>query len=376
MQNLSWRFEIKADDKDKGTFVAYGNVFGVVDSADDISIEGCFEETIKAHKAAGTMPRLLAQHGHTMMPIGIITDMIEDEKGLRFEGKFAETTQAGQEAADLVRMGAIDTFSIGYVVTQHEYRMINGVRVRAMLEVDVKEISLVTFACNTESKIESIKSAVMQGESVTPRMVQKALQEGGLSKRQAESAINQIKIQEETQMSVKGETQVEKTAPETKSTPMEVKGGWYMEHTLENPILSVSCVHEVLSYLPPASMQKIIDAAEEGRLIQLAAFAANRDADEEKSETGADVEVKADAEVKSTEILRAELKAELLAEIKAEAEEAEKKVADEDESGTEKKVEDEDEAGTEKKVDDEDEDEDETKSATLNLEEMKAWFKE
>ena len=162
-EHLTHKFEVKADGEE-GTFKAYGNVFGVIDSANDMTVSGAFENSINEHKAKGTYPKLLAQHGHTTMPIGVITDIYEDEHGLCFEGKFALATQAGAEAYALVKMGAIDEFSIGYIVRQFENQVVSNKKVRTLLDVDIKEISLVTFACNPESKVISVKSALENGK--------------------------------------------------------------------------------------------------------------------------------------------------------------------------------------------------------------------
>lgn len=197
-------FKVKALQKE-GTFSAYGNVFDVKDNAGEITVKGCFLKSLERHEDKGTTPRLLAQHGHKQMPIGVITLIKEDDYGLYFEGEFCLDTQAGREAYALVKMGAIDQFSVGY-------RTLNKSNDHArqavlLLELDVKEISLVTFACNEESRIQQVKSAIDAGEAPTSRMVQKALQESGFSKRQAETAVNAIKStthvdESETEMTV------------------------------------------------------------------------------------------------------------------------------------------------------------------------------
>lgn len=182
----------------EGTFSAYGNVFGVVDNVNDVTVKGTFTNSIKSHLDAGTTPKLLAQHGHTTMPIGVITSMKEDDYGLYFEGEFCLDTQMGKETHALVKQGAIDQFSIGYKTIKERYDTKRGANL--LEEVEVKEISIVTFACNEASKIVDVKSAIESGDEVTPRMVQKALQESGLSKRQAEAAVNAIKSQQETEI--------------------------------------------------------------------------------------------------------------------------------------------------------------------------------
>lgn len=317
--HLSTKFEVKSADDDSGTFTAYGNVFGIIDGAGDITVNGAFTNTIEEHKSNGTMPKLLAQHGHTTMPIGVITDMVEDEKGLRFEGKFALETQAGAEAYALVKMGAIDEFSVGYIVRNFERNIVDGKSVRQLLDLNVKEISLVTFACNPESKIEEIKSAVENGNQVTPRMVQKALQESGLSKRQSEKAINSMSkpeeikqdanVSEETEtkehnVSVEQETKndAETIVAEQPEANIDKKADYWMEHTLKQPVLSLSCFQEVFYYLPPATHVKLLEIAEEGRKAQAMALGLVEEEEVEvKSEEVEVEEVEEETETKEDE---------------------------------------------------------------------------
>lgn len=188
---------IKSLDSDAGTFSAYGNVIGVLDHAGDVTVKGAFENTIKSHKSAGTMPKFLGQHQGRMMPLGIITDMKEDETGLYFEGKFCLETQAGREAHALCKMGAIDQFSIGYKTEKEQFDNVKGINY--LQEVDVKEISLVTFACNEESRLQSIKSLDGDDIDLTDRMIQDMLRDQGISKRKAEKLVNQYKAAQEPQ---------------------------------------------------------------------------------------------------------------------------------------------------------------------------------
>jgi HK97 family phage prohead protease len=194
LETKSINFSVKSMDEDElGTFTAYGNTFDNVDEAGEVTMKGAFSNMIKSYNESGRMPRLLSQHGHRQNPIGVITSMVEDEKGLLFTGKFC-TAQGtmGAEAYELVKMGALDSFSIGFNVLKHKF--VDGRK--ELHEIDVKEISLVTFAANEQSLIQSIKSALGTGDEVT-RMVQKSLQDSGLSKRQASAAIDAIKASRE-----------------------------------------------------------------------------------------------------------------------------------------------------------------------------------
>ncbi len=199
IKTKSLAFNIKAEDE-AGSFTAYGNTFGNVDHAGDKTMKGAFAKCIEGCNAKARQPRLLSQHGHRANPIGIITSMKEDENGLLFEGKFCiEPGTAGAEAYALVKMGALDMFSIGYnTITEKRVAGVNELH-----ELDVKEISLVTFACNENSLIQTVKSAIDSGEDVTTRMIQKSLQEAGFSKRQAEAAVNAIKVTADTEQTEK-----------------------------------------------------------------------------------------------------------------------------------------------------------------------------
>jgi len=307
MNNISQRFEVKANNDSTGSFTAYGNVFNIIDEADDITIKGAFLKSIQEHKDNNTMPRLLEQHEHRSMPIGIITDIFEDEKGLKFSGELNLDTQSGREAYALLKQGAIDTFSIGYITIKSEQQNHNGIDVRALLELDLKEISLVTFACNKESRIESIKSALVKHETITTKMVQKALQESGLSNRQAEQAINQIKsvdlatkesemtkekntkstetiVDKEQKSDKVDETIVDKEQKsdkvDTKVDTKEQKSNYWMKDTLEDPIISVSCLQDVLMFLSPSAHVAMIDIAEKDRVAQLAIIDPEKKSDE------------------------------------------------------------------------------------------------
>jgi len=312
MKNITQKFEIKAHNDETGTFTAYANVFNIKDEANDVTMKGAFINTIAEHKAKQTMPKLLAQHGHTSMPIGVITDMEEDEKGLKISGKFALGTQAGKEAYELVVMKAIDSFSIGFVTVESKNDVFDGESVRALLELDVKEVSLVTFACNEDSKIESIKSALLNN-SVTPKMVQGALQESGLTNRQAEKAMQQIKridlSTKESEMTQKekvdtGEVVTETVETKTETKTIEEKAGYWMRECLQDPVISLKCLLEVISYLPPTTHAAMLEIAEVGRLEQLSALGYEVETVEETTKDMHDdnTEEKSSAETKETKL--------------------------------------------------------------------------
>lgn len=178
-------FEIKAVNAD-GTVEGYGSVFGVRDNHDDVIAKGAFIQSLKDHKAAGTMPAMLWQHDADK-PIGIWTEMVEDEKGLRIKGQLAMETVKGKEAHALLKMGAINGLSIGFMSKQWVYD--RETEVRTLTAIDLWEVSLVTFPSNEMARVTNVKSAE---EMATPKDAEKALRDAGFSKSDATAFVSRV----------------------------------------------------------------------------------------------------------------------------------------------------------------------------------------
>lgn len=187
MQNktLDFRLKIKAIAED-GTFEGYGSVFNVVDSYSDVVLPGAFAKSLEAHQAAGTMPKLLWMH-NSAQPIGIFTEMREDNIGLYVKGKLTLEVQQAAEAYALLKAGAIDGLSIGYVPKIWEYDQNKGINY--LKELDLWETSLVTFPANTSARINVVK-AVKEGKTPNIRELEAVLCDAlGFSKRDAMSLL-------------------------------------------------------------------------------------------------------------------------------------------------------------------------------------------
>jgi HK97 family phage prohead protease len=89
-------------------------------------------------------------------PIGLWLSIREDENGLAVEGRLALRTQKGAEAYELLKMGALTGLSIGYRVISSQIDTKRKVRV--LTDVDLFEISLVTFPANEAARINDVKS--------------------------------------------------------------------------------------------------------------------------------------------------------------------------------------------------------------------------
>lgn len=148
-------------DESTGEFTCYANVKNVIDHAQDRSVDGCFTASIERHKSKGTMPKQLWMHNPYSLPVGPWLDMKEDEKGLFMRGRLSKTSM-GTDIEILAKDGALDSFSIGYVVIQEKWNI--DLKCNDLLEVDVKEVSWVNFACNEESLLQNIKNHMEEGE--------------------------------------------------------------------------------------------------------------------------------------------------------------------------------------------------------------------
>ena len=176
LQFIDVPFEIKDSDvEETGTFRGYGSVFGNKDSHDDIILPGAFLKTIAKGGRNGTGVAMLLQHD-SRRPIGIWTNLFEDKKGLKVEGKLAMGTQDGKETYELMKMGALKGLSIGY--DSILYEIDEKKKIRYLKEVELWEISPVTFGSNTRATVLTVKSIE---EAKTEREFESLLREAGVS---------------------------------------------------------------------------------------------------------------------------------------------------------------------------------------------------
>lgn len=184
-ENLSFVMQIKSTGED-GSIEGYGSVFDVVDDYDDVIASGAFTKSLADHKVEKTMPAMLWQHNPNE-PIGVWTEMVEDAKGLRIKGKLSLETIKGKEAHALLKMGALNGLSIGFISKQWAYD--RETDVRTLLEVDLWEVSLVTFPANGKSRVTNVKSS---DELATPKDAEKILRDAGFSKSDATALVSRV----------------------------------------------------------------------------------------------------------------------------------------------------------------------------------------
>jgi hypothetical protein len=153
IHNFPWALKALAPD---GSFEGYGSVFNIVDSQADVVAPGAFRRTLAEHRRAGTMPAMLWQHD-AREPIGVWESIGEDATGLRVRGRLVLETRRGGEAYALMKAGAITGLSIGYVAVESARDERRGVR--TLLDVNLLEVSPVTFPAQSAARISRIKGA-------------------------------------------------------------------------------------------------------------------------------------------------------------------------------------------------------------------------
>lgn len=169
-------FELKRV-AETGEFEGYASVFDEVDQGRDVIIRGAFLRSLKDRGAGGI--KLLWQHDPAE-PIGVIEEIAEDWRGLYVKGRLLMDVARAREAYTLMRAGALDGLSIGFHTIKAETDDFTGVR--RLMDVDLWEISLVTFPMQAAARITAFKAAPI----TTLRAFETFLREaGGFSRKDA-----------------------------------------------------------------------------------------------------------------------------------------------------------------------------------------------
>jgi len=137
----------------------YASLFGRLDQGGDVVQPGAYAASLKRLSADGRRVKMLWQHDPGR-PIGVWDEVREDERGLFVKGRILPDVAQGREAAALVAAGAIDGLSIGYRTVTSE-RDSKGRRV--LHELDLWEVSLVTFPMLPEARVGAKSDEVAEG---------------------------------------------------------------------------------------------------------------------------------------------------------------------------------------------------------------------
>jgi HK97 family phage prohead protease len=138
-----------------GTAVTFGteiphHVFG-----SDIITQGAFSRSLAAKGAAAI--KMLWQHD-VSEHVGRWLSLHEDREGLQVRGQLILDLAKAREAQILMKSGVISGLSIGFNVPPGGAEVDARRQVRTLKQIDLFEVSLVTFPADTRAKITEIKS--------------------------------------------------------------------------------------------------------------------------------------------------------------------------------------------------------------------------
>lgn len=141
--------DLKATDGGGHTFTGYASTFGNVDQGGDVVMRGAFDATLDKRARRP----LLWQHD-LREPIGVEQSLKADDKGLLGTWKIVDTARGG-DAYKLLKAGAIDSMSIGYVAEDVQF---DDTGVRLLKSIDLLECSVVSLAMNEQAQVTSVKA--------------------------------------------------------------------------------------------------------------------------------------------------------------------------------------------------------------------------
>ena len=159
-----------------GTIEGYASLFGAIDQARDMVMPGAFAATLQ-QRGLRKIP-MLFQHDPAE-PVGVWLELHEDWRGLFARGRLIPDVQRAREVLALLRGGAIDGLSIGYRTVRG--RIDPKTRVRKLFQVDLWEISIVTFPLLQGARVNAVKTV--------PRSPQRAAAEAAWHRVSAATSI-------------------------------------------------------------------------------------------------------------------------------------------------------------------------------------------
>lgn len=149
-----------------GTIEGYASLFGEIDASRDMVLPGAFTGTLK-RRGLRRIP-MLFQHDPAE-PVGIWLDLREDHRGLYARGKLIPEVMRARELLALLKAGTADGLSIGFRTLKA--RIDPKTRVRKLAEVDLWEISLVTFPLLAGARVQSVSVPSVKENGIRSRPV-------------------------------------------------------------------------------------------------------------------------------------------------------------------------------------------------------------
>lgn len=137
----------------EGVFTGYASLFGVADHARDVVERGAFAASLARTGVRGV--KLLYQHDPAQ-PLGEWLELREDARGLAVRGRLMPEIAKAREVLALLRAGVVDGLSIGFRARKARK---DTAGLRRLIEVELWEISVVTFPMLEAARVDHVKAA-------------------------------------------------------------------------------------------------------------------------------------------------------------------------------------------------------------------------
>ncbi len=178
-------FELKAVKSD-GSFEGVASPYGELDAGMDIVMPGAFTDSLKEFERKERKVPMLWQHNQRE-PIGVYTKLEDRPDSLYVHGQCNMKVQRGVECHALMEQGALTGLSIGYNAEKYEIDTTTGVR--KLIELDLWEISPVTFPMADSARVALVKSIE---EADTLSDCEALLRDAGFSKSEALAFVSRV----------------------------------------------------------------------------------------------------------------------------------------------------------------------------------------
>jgi uncharacterized protein len=163
-------FEIKGL-SDAGTFEGWASIYGNVDEGGEIVLPGAFTKSLSERREVP----ILYQHNQKQ-PIGL--GKLEDTPaGLKMYGELVLEVPEAKSAYALMKKGVLKGLSIGYRTVRESFDSMR--KANRLEEIDLHEVSVVTFPMNTLAQVTAVKAA---SEIKSIRDFEEFLRDSGFSK--------------------------------------------------------------------------------------------------------------------------------------------------------------------------------------------------
>jgi HK97 family phage prohead protease len=156
MEKKTFELEFK-ELTEEGKFSGHLATFGNVDNGGDVVDPGAFKKTLRENKAFAFL------WSHQGMPDTVAGSFQgkEDETGLAIDGGFyldlEGSLKAYKTAKRLKNDGVKIGLSMGYRTIQYSYETVDGITIRHLKEVKLKEGSITLWPMNEQAQLETIK---------------------------------------------------------------------------------------------------------------------------------------------------------------------------------------------------------------------------